>query len=107
MSYGIRYAADAVEDLREIYGYIAGVLHAPETAAKLVGRIRTEIRSLDGMPDRYATVEWEPWHAMGMRRLPVERFVVYYLVDHQEETVTVVRVLYGGRDVAGMVQGRQ
>ena len=54
----------ALDDLREIYVYIANELLVPETAAAQVGRIRKEVRSLDFMPARYTLVEWEPWHSM-------------------------------------------
>lgn len=67
-------------------------LLVPETAAAQLGGIRKEIRSLDFMPARYALVEWEPWHSMKMRQLPVDNFVVYYLVDDKERTVTVARI---------------
>ena len=60
------------------------------------------IRSLDFMPARYTLVEWEPWHSMKMHQLPVDNFIVYYLVDDEKRTVTVVRIFYGGRDIDNM-----
>ena len=102
-SYKVGYSADALDDLREIYAYIANELLVPETAAAQLGRIRKAVRSLDFMPSRYALVEWEPWHSMNMHRLPVEHFIVYYLVDNEKKIVTVVRVFYGGRDIEGII----
>lgn len=52
-SYKVGYSVDALDDLREIYSYIANELLAPETATSQLGRIRKEIRSLDFMPARY------------------------------------------------------
>lgn len=40
---------------------------------------------------------------MKIHQLPVDNFIVYYLVDDKELTVTVVRVLYGGRDIEGII----
>ena len=102
-NYRVGYSVDALEDLREIYNYIAGELLVPETAEALVGHIRNEIRSLDFMPARYALVGWEPWHSMKMHQLPVDNFIVYYLVDDEEMTVIVVRVFYGGHDIEEIV----
>ena len=82
-------------DLRKIYSYIANELLVPETAAAQLGRIRKEVRSLDFMPARYTLVEWEPWNSMKMHQLPVDNFIVYYLVDDKERTVTVARIFYG------------
>ena len=101
-SYKVGYSVDALDDLREIYSYIANELLVPETASAQLSRIRKEVRSLDFMPARYALVDWEPWHSMKMYQLPVDNFIVYYLVDDEKRTVTVVRIFYGGRDIDNM-----
>lgn len=36
---------------------------------------------------------------MGMHQFPVDHFIIYYLIDKEKMTVTVVRVLYSGRDI--------
>ncbi len=104
-SYKVGYSVDALDDLREIYAYIANELLVPETAQ--LGRIRKEVRSLDFMPARYALVEWEPWHSMQMHQLPADNFIVYYLVDDEERTVTVARIFYGGRDIEGIINSNK
>ena len=53
-SYKVGYSVDALDDLREIYSYIANELLVPETASAQLSRIRKEVRSLDFMPARYA-----------------------------------------------------
>jgi len=40
---------------------------------------------------------------MKMHQLPVDNFIVYYLVDDEEMTVTVARVIYGCRDIEGII----
>ena len=79
--FSVRYAPEATEDLREIYSYIAFSLKESDTAAKQINRIRKEVRSLNFMPSRYVIVDWEPWKSMGMHRLPVDNFIVFYTVD--------------------------
>ena len=106
-TYSVIYSPEAKDDLREIYSYIAFDLKAPDTAEGQVNRIRKEIRSLDFMPARYAIVDWEPWRSMEMHRVPVDNFVVYYVIDTQNRTVTVIRIFYGGRDVEGIVQAER
>ena len=66
-----------------------------------------EIRSLDFMPSRHAVVDWEPWKSMGMHRMPVDHFVVYYAVNDSSRAVTVIRIFYGGRDVEGIIQAER
>lgn len=102
-TYSVIYSPEAKDDLREIYAYIAFDLRAPDTAESQVNRIRKEVRSLDFMPSRYAIVDWEPWRGMGMHRVPVDNFIIYYVVNNDSRTVTVIRIFYGGRDVEGIV----
>ena len=106
-SYNVGYSVDALGDLREIYSYIANEFLVPETAAVQLGHIRKEVRSLDFMPARYTLVEWEPWHSMKIHQLPVDNFIVYYLVDDKERTVTVARIFYGGRDIEGIINSNK
>lgn len=105
-NYIVSYSEDALNDLREIYNYIAIELLVPETAAAQVGRIRKAVRSLDFMPARYEVVEWEPWYSMEMHQLPVNNFIVYYLVEDEAKIVTVVRIFYSGRDIEGIINSQ-
>ena len=97
--YNVVYSPEALSDLKDIYAYIAQELMAPDTALNQVNRIRKEIRSLDFMPSRYALVDWEPWKSMGMRKVPVDNFFVFYTVDSNSMTVVIIRIVYGGRDI--------
>lgn len=101
--YSVLYSPEAMDDLREIYSYMAFILMVPDTAKKQVNRIRKEVRSLDFMPARYSFVDWEPWKSMGMHKVPVDNFVVYYTVNDDNRTVTVIRIFYGGQDVVNIV----
>lgn len=103
----IYYSQDALNDLRNIYTYIANELSMPKNASNQIGRIRKKVRSLDFMPNRYALVTWEPWHSMKMRQLSVDNFIVYYVVDDDEGKVVVIRVFYGGRDIKGIINSNE
>ena len=104
MTYQIIYSAEALDDLRSIYSYIAFEKLAPQNSEGQVNRIRQSIRSLDLFPEGHSTVEWEPWSSLGMRFLPVDNFIVYYLIDNNEGKVSIVRIFYGGRDVEHIIQ---
>ena len=97
--YRVQYSPAALDDLKDIYAHIATVLRAPENASKQIHRINEEICSLDFMPCRYEQVDWEPWKSMGMRKVPVNHFVVFYTVDQKLMVVTVIRIVFGGRDL--------
>ena len=102
-SYKVIYSPEALDDIRKIYSHIAFELQVPDIAKKQVDRIRKEIRSLDLMPMRYALVDWEPWKSLEMHKVPVDNYVVYYTVDTKEQTVTIIRIFYGGQDVENII----
>lgn len=103
--YKIIYSPEALDDLRSIYLYIAEELLAEQAAANQVSRIRKEIRRLDTFPEKHEFVEWEPWHSMGMRWFPINNYNVYYLIEEQDETVSIVRIFYSGRDIEHIIRG--
>ena len=98
MSYQIKYSKEARQDLRDIYTYIAEELLAPETAAGQVNRIMYVVDGLDEMPFRFAQYEFEPWHSQGLRFVPVDNYIVFYLLKEKDEIVYIVRIMYGGRN---------
>lgn len=99
MNWKIVYTAQARKDLRGIYEYIAYELLVTETAAKQTQRIMSAVRSLEKMPMRYRLYEEEPWHSQGIRFFPVDKYLVFYLPEESKNTVTILRIMYGGRDV--------
>lgn len=102
-TYQIEYSVEALEDLRGIFAYIAYELLVPENARGQVERIQKMIRSLDFMPERYALVDWEPWKSRNMHKISVDNFIVFYIVNEDTEKVTIVRILYGGRDIKNIL----
>ena len=76
-----------------------------------LGEIIHHLRKKAGLTQealaRYALVDWEPWHSMKMHQLPVDNFIVYYLVDDEKRAVTVARIFYGGRDIEGIINSNK
>lgn len=105
-AYRVIYSSEALDDIRKIYSYIAYELQAPDTALNQVNRIRKEIRTLDFMPMRYAIVDWEPWKSMQMHKLPVDNYIIFYLFDSDDMTVTIIRIVYNGQDIEGNVKSK-
>lgn len=97
--YSVLYAPQALEDLRDIASYLSITLHAPDSAKTLTRRIRKMVRSLDTFPGRHPLVDWEPWQSMQLRHVPIENFIIFYQVDSGAKTVSILRIVYGGRDL--------
>ena len=99
MIYEVEVAEQADSDLRGIFEYIAFELQAPENARGQLERLEEQILKLDTMPERYRKYEKEPWKSRGLRVLPVDNYVVLYISDSDKKVVTILRVMYAGRDI--------
>ena len=73
-SYKIIITPDAETDLFEIRNYIAD------------------------MASSFAPIDEEPWHSIGIRKIIVKNFYIYYLVDASFDKVYVLNVIYSQRD---------
>ena len=98
MSFRVVITRQAEIDLCGIYEYIAYELHAPQSANGQLTRLEEAIFDLDEMPRRYKSYDKEPWRSRGLRVMPVENYLVYYIPDYDSMLVTIIRVMYGGRD---------
>lgn len=99
MNYKIELTEQAELDLINLYEYLALTLQEPKNAGGQLNRLESAILTLDHMPERFKKYEKEPWHSKGLRMLPVDNFVVLYLPDLTAGTVTVIRIMYSGRDI--------
>lgn len=99
MNYEVQITTEAENDLRGIFEYIAFELQSPQNAAGQLGRLEQSIMSLEQMPERSRLYEKEPWHSRNLRIMPVDNYLVFYIPNHEEQFVKVMRVMYGGRDV--------
>lgn len=99
MSMKIVYTQTARQDLKGIFEYIAYTLLVPQTAMTLTDTIMAEVRSLEKYPERNPLYKEEPWYSQGVRFVPVKNYLVFYTVNHETETVSVARIMYGGRDI--------
>ena len=96
--YKIVIEQTAENDLLGILSYISDTLHEPSIAMKIYGLIKKEILTLNRMPFRFEVVNEEPYRSMGVRRIPVENYTAFYIVDENENTVHIFRILYNRRE---------
>ncbi|MDD8049143.1 MAG: type II toxin-antitoxin system RelE/ParE family toxin [Thomasclavelia sp.] len=98
MIFEIEVSAQADNDLRNIYEYIAFELHSPENARKQIDRLEKNIIGLNQMPERFRKYENEPWHSRGLRIMPVDNYCVFYIPFIENLKVVIIRVMYSRRD---------
>ena len=99
MIFNVVISIQAEEDLRGIFEYIAFELLSPKNAEKQLERLEKQILSLDEMPERFPRYGKEPWHSRGLRFVAVDNYIVFYLSDVEEQVVTILRVMYSGRNI--------
>ena len=99
MIFEIEVSDQADVDIRGIYEYIAFELQAPDNAGGQLDRLEESIMSLEQMPERFQGYKNEPWKSRGLRMMPVDNYCVLYITDIERAIISIVRVMYGGRDI--------
>ena len=97
VQYEVTVTPSADGDLDEIFTYVAEKLKVPDTAAKLVERIYSGLKSLNTMPKRFPLSRDAFLAKQGFRLLPVDNYLAFYVVDEDTKHVIVHRVLYAKR----------
>ncbi len=99
MNYSVVLTPQAQTDLIEIFKYIAVDLQSLQNAAIQLSRLEKAIASLDQMPERFRVYDKAKWRERNLRIMPVDNYLVFYIPLHDNCTVTVLRIMYGGRDI--------
>lgn len=97
-SYSLKFTPKASEDLDKIYSYIVDELYAKESAGNLLERIETSIMRLKDFPFSCSYVSDEFLRNKGYRKLIIDNYIAFYLVNEEEKMVIVMRVLYGRQE---------
>jgi len=101
--YKIDYLPVADRDILDIISYITNELAAPEAASRLLDKIELAVERLRGFPYAHSIYPTEiDTRPFEIRAAFVESYVVLYYVI--EETVTIARVVYGGRDIQRLLR---
>jgi len=102
--YKVFLSTPANYDLIDIFDYIAVELSEPITADRLIDKLETAITRLGDMPFRHPVVSEKPYSRYGMRRLYVENYTVFYIINNSAKTVNIVRILYSRRDWEKLIE---
>ena len=94
------YTEDTYHDLQRILNYIQDELLEPETAANQVDRIMDAADSLDHMPYRYRLYDKEPWRSKGLRLMPIDKFIIFYMPIETgaKRIVVIIRVMHSDQN---------
>ena len=99
MTYDVIITDQALLDMKTTYTHIALVLMEPVLAEEQYTRLENAAYSLAHMPERFRRYEKEPWRSRNLRVVPIDNYLMFYIADHKRRAVTILRILYGKRDI--------
>lgn len=102
--YKVEYSKESKKDLIEIKKYIKNDLQEPETAQKLIDKIRKQINELKDNPEIYAIIDEDIIKKLEIRKLIIDNYIVFYRIKNR--SVQIVRIMYGRRDWANLVSSQ-
>jgi toxin ParE1/3/4 len=97
-SYNVVITDTAQRDLLDIFDYITFELREPDSASRLLSKIRTKVKSLEEFPERNSMIFEPKYEAHKIRWCPVENYVIFYQVSELQNQVYIIRVLYKKRN---------
>lgn len=95
MQYKVIVSPNAIEDLQNIYNYIAYEKKSIINAELQISRIKEDVIKLDTLPNAFKTYPKEPWCSKGLKYFPIDNYLVFYMVDEDKKQVNVLRIIYG------------
>lgn len=97
--YQYRLSQKAADDLDGIVSYIASELSNPQAAADFLSRLEKMIDEIRSFPESGAPVNNEFLSNTKLRKKTVGSYLLYYLSVPETETVYIVRIVYGKRNM--------
>jgi len=97
-SFSLRFTPAASKDLDKIFAYIANYLFVPNAAHSLMEKIEKSILRLCDHPLSGSLCEDVTLRAKDYRKLVVDNYIVFHLVDEMNQQVVIARVFYGAMD---------
>ena len=94
--YNIEYSMESKQDLIDIKRYIKYNLQEPNTAQKLITKIKKEIDSLKDNPEMYSIIDDDIIKRFKIRKLVIDNYIVFYRIN--DENIQIVRIMYGRRN---------
>lgn len=87
------------KEMRNIYKYISEILLEPKIATEQTKRIFETIMTLNYMPKRHSLAKIQPWPNSELRKIMVDNFIIFYLIDEKIKQVMILHIFYNGQDV--------
>ena len=98
-NFSYRFTEKAEQDLDEILHYISVDLVNPTAAQNLGRKVFEKIDMVRTFPESGAPVDNEFLADKTVRKLPVDNYVIYYKAHYEEKVISIIRIIYGKRNL--------
>ena len=88
--YNIEYSKESKQDLIDIKKYIKYNLQEPDTANRLIKKIRNEIDKLIDKPELYAIIDDDFIKKLEIRKIIVDNYIVFYRINGRKTNISVL-----------------
>ncbi len=92
--YRVKIVPKAEEDLDDIFYYIALELNNKSAAEKMINLFSNKILRLQEFPFSCSLVEDDLLKDKGYRKLIIDNYIVFYIVNEEDQQVIVMHVFY-------------
>ena len=104
MNYHVHITHRAEHDLNRALDYIEFSLKNPQAADSLLDEADRVLNSLSQMPERYALPGDKLLAAWGIRFVQIKKYLAFYVIAKETQTVHVIRFLYGKSDWSAILR---
>ena len=107
MKYSVNITDIAEEDILSKVKYISNILKNPVAANNLLDEIERYEEILENTPNIFSYVSDNNLAKKGLKFIVIKNFLMFYTVNENDKSVTVIRFLYGRRDWKNLLQKYQ
>ena len=97
--FGYRLTGKAEADLDNILPYVSVQLSNPQAAATFLEKLQDVISEACSFPESGSPVDNEFLPCKAIRKKQVGNYILYYFPDEKAETIYILRILYGRRNL--------
>jgi len=99
MAYSVEFSEQGSRDLDVIIGYISEDLLSPQAAQKFFNTVNEKLIILQNSPYLYPLYHDDKLAKEGFHFITLGNYLMFYLVDDETSVVSIVRIIYGRRDI--------
>ena len=89
----INYSKEARQDILSIKNYFLLKSLSHTLINSKVKKVLDTIDTLPTFPNRHQRCMDEPWYSYGIRFMPIDNFIVFYLPDNRSKNILISRIM--------------